>query len=498
MARAPARPARTRVHRASVRLACLVGACTTLACGAPSRADESEPPPETARETTPPPSPAPAAPSERAPNEPTAFERELDRWLARAAEITVHVGEQGSGTIVSRDGLVLTAMHVVDELDHITVRWPDGTESAARLGVRDEAHDLALLATDRASDVCAPIAREPIGVGAWVLDAGFAGPVSGAVPPQRSLGLVLGASTLPPIEGHPDRAALLTSAHVAPGMSGGPAIDAEGQLVGLVAALGGRLAPIAGSPTIEGVSCDVPFARVALGEVVRDPQHDEPDRDASLRAHLAPRAARASIGPRRGDEGAMPHPSLVQLHVGLGLFLEGVVVADGVVLTLADPGLGTIEAPRAIAVTSHPDARVLGPIAFDAELALVRVENLHATPLDRASVSRAPRGRLLEGAVSERVGVVTDVGVVPGHLVPYVPAPTGRHCGTLANMRYLASPPVDLDRPLLVHDVIASRGELLRDARGAPVAMHVADHTDGVGYAVPLADALARFAATLR
>jgi hypothetical protein len=243
----------------------------------------------------------------------------------------------------------------------------------------------------------------------------------------------------------------------------------------------------------------VTFTPIALGEALRDPQHDEPDRDASLRAHLAPRAARAATGPHRGEERALPHPSLVQLHVGLGLFLEGVVVAHGMVLTLADPGLGTIEAPRAVTLTSHRDARVLGPIAIDGELALVRVENLRAPPLDRASLSSiARRGMLLEGAVSEHVGVLADTGIVPGHLVPFVPAPTGRHCGTLANMRYLASPRVDLDRPLLMHDVIASRGELLRDTSGAPVAMHVADHTDGVGYAVPLAEALARFADALR
>jgi hypothetical protein len=269
-------------------------------------------------------------------------------------------------------------------------------------------------------------------------------------------------------------------------MSGGPALDASGRLVGIVAALGGRLAPIAGSPTLVNVSCDARFTPVALGDALRDPVHGEPDRDASLRGHLAPRAARIAIGPD-----AMPHPSLVRLHVGLGVFLDGVVVDEGVVLTLADPGLGTIEAPRAITLTSHPDARVLGPIAIEGELALVRVRVLGATPLDRSRVHTPLRGALLEGAVSERVGVVADVGVFPGHLVP---TPTGRHCGTLANMRYLASPPVDLDRPLLMHDVTASRGELLRDASGTPVAMHVADHTDGVGYAVPLADALARFA----
>lgn len=416
------------------------------------------------------------------PRAPLPVETELARWLARSAEVTVRVAGRGSGTLISSDGQVLTAAHVVDGLETVELVLPDGRSVHARVAVRDAAHDLARLTSDVRDAACVPLADAAPETGAWLLAGGFPGPLSRAIAPARSIGLVLGTSTLPPIAHHAAREALLTTAHVAPGMSGGPVLDQDGRLVGVVAAMGGRVAPLATSDAIAGARCDAPFARVDPGEVRRDADHHEPDRDASLRAGR-PRAVAASA---------------VTLHVGLGVYVGGVVVAEGLVLTVADVGLGTVEQPIAAnTVLDHADARVLGPVAIDGELALVRVEGLDVPPLP---VTRAPRpepGTLLEGASSAQLGIVTASGVIPGELRPFVPTPPGRHCGTLLHMRQRASPPVTLEHALVAHDVLATRGELLADAEGTIVAMQVADHASGVGYAVPLADAIERFSAVL-
>lgn len=413
-----------------------------------------------------------------APAAPTALpvELELHRLVARAAAVTVRV-EGGSGTVVSSEGHVLTAAHVV-EGGTARITWSDGAETEAAVVVRDEARDLALLAADHRGVACVPLALERAPIGAWVALSGFPRPADDAIPPHGSIGLVLGADVLPPIAGHPERAALLTTAHDAPGMSGGPALDARGHLIGVVAALGGRLAETADWAGLAGLRCETEPLTAALGAVIVDAEHDEPDRDASLRQHLPAR-------------GAVPHPSVVTLHVPMGALIAAVLVAPDLLLTVADPGL---DPPRAqpIDVVDHPSARVHEVVAADGELALVRVEGLAlpvlAVPMD-ASIEV---GSILEGLSSGRLGVVSGVALVPGHVVPFIPAISGRHCGTLAHLRALQRPPVDLRDATLAHDVSARRGELLADAAGLPVAIHVGDHVDGVGYAVLLSDALRR------
>lgn len=419
----------------------------------------------------------PIAPTTHAaPATPTALpvELELHRLLSRAAAVTVRV-EGGSGTVVSSEGHVLTAAHVV-EGGTARVTWSDGTETEATVAVRDETRDLALLVTDHPGADCVPVAAERPTVGAWVALSGFPRPADDAIPPHGSIGLVLGADVLPPIAGHP--AALLTTAHDAPGMSGGPALDVRGRLIGVVAALGGRLAESAGWAATSELRCETELDPVELGAVTVDAEHGEPDRDASLRRDLPARATGR-------------HPSVVTLHVTMGPFLEAVLVAPNLLLTVADPGL---DPPHAEIVddAGRPGVTLGEVVAQDGELALVRVAGLDAPPLVVRDGGAIEIGHILEGLSSHRLGVVSGVGLVPGHVVPFVPEPHGHHCGTLAHLRALESPPVDLRHATLAHDVIATRGELLANAAGVPVAIHVGEHFDGVGYAVSLSDALRR------
>ncbi|MBX7196265.1 MAG: serine protease [Sandaracinaceae bacterium] len=422
---------------------------------------------------------------------PSAIEEALARWLARAGSATVHVDGashgRASGALVSGEGHVLTAAHVVVDLAWASVTWPDGHTTSARVIERDDGRDLALLETREPTSACVPVAS--VEAGAWVLLSGFAGSLEGATP-SRSIGVVLGEAPADDdasaIEAGalPLRAGLSTSAAVAPGMSGGPALDAGGALVGIVTATGGRIAPVAGWDALAPLRCPASFERVPLEP--GDPSHLEDARDATLRDRLT------IASPTRTDPDAMPHPSMVQLHIPMGATLDGLVVGRGLVLTLAED-MGTLEEPNSsVALPSHPSAHVVGPIAIDGELAIVRVEGLVAPPFHPRR--RAPEvGSIVRSLVLDRTGVVTASALTPGVVTPFLPPPGEHFCGTMLGMRRAQSPTVTLDHPVLAHDASALRGELLVDAEGEPVAMHVGHHIEGLGYAVPLLDALARF-----
>src|SRR5581483_10354865 len=71
----------------------------------------------------------------------------------------------GSGTLVDargKHGLVLTNWHVVEDAsDEITVRFPDGFVSGARLLKADKLWDLAALAVWRPNCTPVPLAQTP-------------------------------------------------------------------------------------------------------------------------------------------------------------------------------------------------------------------------------------------------------------------------------------------------------------------------------------------------
>lgn len=472
----------------ALTLAALAGACASPAVSAQPRPEPTEHGPvapafeaaETVITATPEP----------------ALTATLAAWITEQREITVRVGSLragGSGVVVSRDGLVLTAAHVVAGRSRIGVTWPDGTRVRGRVVTIDLEHDLATLATGRADTACAPLSAEPAPDGAWVLVTGFPGGLSGEVAPLATLGLVLGHATLPPVDDDVTPGpSVLTSAHVAPGMSGGPALDASGRLVGVAATLGGGLAPLHGVPLVAELGCERSLAARELPSVVRDPTHHEPDRAASLSAAL-PRASleRAAHDPS-SELTPTGHASTVRFH-GWGHDVLGVVVAPNLVLTLADRDLGTVAEPSELfRILSHAGARVVGPVAIRGELALVRTEGLDAPAL-RARASRLTLGALVLGSERRAPGLVSGLDAHPGELTPYIrPMPEGG-CGTLYGMRFAASPRVEI-AAALAHDAPTERGELLLDREGRPAAIHVGHHVDGLGYAVPLQDALARFA----
>jgi S1-C subfamily serine protease len=154
--------------------------------------------------------------------------------VEQAARATVTVnGRQryGATGIVIAPDMVLTAEHVVERDEDITIVTADGTQHAAQIAGRDAATDVAVLRIPGASLEAATPASKPARVGQLVLAVGRPSD-SG---PQASLGIV-GAVVAPwrsPRGGVIERI-VRTDAIPYPGFSGGPLVAIDGSIVGML------------------------------------------------------------------------------------------------------------------------------------------------------------------------------------------------------------------------------------------------------------------------
>ena len=139
-------------------------------------------------------------------------------------------GGEGSGFIVSADGLLLTNAHVVDDADEIIVRLTDRREFKAKLVGLDKATDVAVLRIDAKGLPTVRIGDpRKLRPGEWVFAIGapfgFENSVTAGI--VSSLG-----------RGLPDQDSrfvnfIQTDVAVNPGNSGGPLFNLDGEVVGI-------------------------------------------------------------------------------------------------------------------------------------------------------------------------------------------------------------------------------------------------------------------------
>ena len=135
---------------------------------------------------------------------------------------------QGSGFIVSADGLILTNAHVVRGAKQVTVKLSDRREFAAKVLGSDTSTDVAVLKVD-AKGLPTVTLGDPraVQVGDWVLAIGapygFEQTATQGIVSAKGRSLP-GDSYVPFIQ---------TDAAVNPGNSGGPLFDSSGRVVGI-------------------------------------------------------------------------------------------------------------------------------------------------------------------------------------------------------------------------------------------------------------------------
>jgi serine protease Do len=135
---------------------------------------------------------------------------------------------QGSGFIISADGLVLTNAHVVRDAKQVTVKLSDRREFSAQVLGSDPATDIAVLKVDAKGLPTVQLGDpKQVQVGDYVLAIGapygFEQTATQGIVSAKGRSLP-GESVVPFIQ---------TDAAVNPGNSGGPLFDASGRVVGV-------------------------------------------------------------------------------------------------------------------------------------------------------------------------------------------------------------------------------------------------------------------------
>ncbi|HWQ37578.1 MAG TPA: DegQ family serine endoprotease [Burkholderiales bacterium] len=135
---------------------------------------------------------------------------------------------QGSGFIVSADGLILTNAHVVADATEITVKLTDRREFPAKVVGVDRRTDIAVLRID-AKDLPAVRIGDPeqLKVGEWVIAIGSPFGFENSV----TAGIVSAKARSLPQENYVPF--IQTDVAVNPGNSGGPLFNMKGEVVGI-------------------------------------------------------------------------------------------------------------------------------------------------------------------------------------------------------------------------------------------------------------------------
>ena len=188
-----------------------------------------------------------------------------------ASVVTVISGRRGgTGIVWSEDGLIVTANHVLGHSLTPTVTLHDGKQVQAKVLGKDPYSDVALLKVDAAG--LTPVksgTADGVKVGQFVL--ALANPFGGKASATSGIVTSLRRSTRG-FWGVMIEDAVVSDARLNPGYSGGPLVDASGNLLGMnVAHFAGRgIAVSVGSlkATVERVSREGGVKKGYLGVVV--------------------------------------------------------------------------------------------------------------------------------------------------------------------------------------------------------------------------------------
>jgi serine protease Do len=160
--------------------------------------------------------------------------RATGREVSIATGELVSFGETGSGVLVSDDGKIMTAAHVVHDRDAITVEFQNGETAAARVVASEPAADISLIQLERVPPgivVARTADSDTVQVGDQVVVVGAPYGLTHAL----SVGWI--SARWPPntvYRAMPLAEFFQTDAVINTGNSGGPMFNMAGEVIGIV------------------------------------------------------------------------------------------------------------------------------------------------------------------------------------------------------------------------------------------------------------------------
>ena len=265
---------------------------------------------------------------------------------------------EGSGVVLSADGLILTNNHVVEAAANggqITVVFADGTRATGSIVGRDPSSDIAVV---RAANVSGLAAAElgrsdDLAVGQQVIAVGSPLGLSGTVTtgivsalnrPVRSGGESSDQTTV--------MDAIQTDAAINPGNSGGPLVDTDGRVIGINSAIATVSNNGAGGSIGLGFAIPIDQVRRIADELVDDGQATQAvlgvgigdaDNGGAQVGSVEPGGAADSAGVKAGDVITRIDDRVVQDGDELVAAVRSHAPGDRITLTIGTDGR-TVEA----------------------------------------------------------------------------------------------------------------------------------------------------------
>ena len=183
--------------------------------------------------------PAVAADSLKSIEDLTKLEKKVEAVAAKVLPSTVALlsdrsGASGSGVVVSREGLILTAAHVVQGADQMLVIFPNGKQMRGKVLGANYSKDIAMVKIEKQGDWPAVGLGESksLEAGDWVVALGHSAGFDASRPPPVRFGRVVSKG--------PGNF-LTTDCTLIGGDSGGPLFDLEGKVIGINSSIGQSL-----------------------------------------------------------------------------------------------------------------------------------------------------------------------------------------------------------------------------------------------------------------
>lgn len=215
--------------------------------------------------------------------------------------------EQGSGFIASSDGYILTSNHLIAGTDRVTVRLYDKRQFTAHVVGTDRNTDVAVIKIE-APPSSLPTVRfgnsDSTRVGEWALAVG--NPLGEAFTGTVTAGIISGKGrVLAGLEDMPNAIQdfIQTDAATNPGNSGGPLVNARGQVIGINSAI----ATGTGFYIGYGFAIPINLARTVMNQLIGTGRLERTVVGLSVRSNVKP--ARTPI-----YRGGTLDPVIVEAH----------------------------------------------------------------------------------------------------------------------------------------------------------------------------------------